>query len=325
MKAIYVTEFGDANVLKLKDIPQPKPKAGEVLVKLKAAGLNFIDIYKRTGLHRVSPTLPYVPGLEGAGIVEEIGEGVSEFKPGDRVSFTGGNGTYAEYCTVKAALLIPLPQSLSFEQGAAMTLQGITAHYLVHDYYHITRGSNVLMHAAAGGVGLLVIQYLKHLGARVIGTVSSKEKAQIALTEGADDIINYTEQDFVAESKKLTDGKGVDYIIDGVGKTTFTKDLDAVRTRGTICIFGSASGPAEPLAPNSLQARSITVCGGNLMNLLDVREELLARANDIIKGIEEGWLNLRINHVLPLEKAAEAQHLLESRQTTGKVILKISD
>lgn len=319
MQAICITQYGDANVLQLKDIPKPRPKAGEALVRLKAAGLNFIDIYMRSG--RRDTPLPFIPGREGAGIVEAVGEGVTEVKPGDRVAYAGTLGSYAEYNIVKALQLIPLPDEISFEQGAAFPLQGMTAHYLLHDFYPIKPGMNVLVHAAAGGVGLLLVQWLKHLHARVIGTVSNEEKAAIAKAAGADDIVLYTKQDFVAETKKLTNEEGAEYIIDGVGKDTFTKDLEAVKTRGCICLFGSSSGPADPLAPNSLQTRSLTICGGTLDNHIRTREELLARAQDVLRGIREGWLKLKIDHVFPQAQAKEAQLALENRKTSGKVIL----
>lgn len=319
MKAIQISQNGEASVLQVKNIPTPRPGKGEALVRLKAAGLNFIDIYMRKGHYPTA--LPYIPGLEGSGIVEEIGDNVSEVKVGDRVAYTGAIGSYAEYNIVKADQLIPLPDEITFEQGAAFPLQGMTAHYLVHDYYPISKSDTILVHAAAGGVGLLLVQWIKHLGATVIGTVSTDEKAKMARDAGADHIILYNTQDFVAETKKLTANKGADYIIDGVGKTTFTKDLDAVRRRGVICIFGSASGPAEPLAPNLLQQKSIVLAGGSLFNSLDTRKELLARAGDVLKGVREGWLQLNINHVFSFEEAAKAQEMLESRKTTGKVIL----
>lgn len=321
MRAICVNQYGDANVLKLEDVPVPQPKAGEALVRLKAAGLNFIDIYMRSGRRDIP--LPFIPGREGAGIVEAVGEGVTEVKPGDRVAYAGSLGSYAEYNVVKALQLIPLPDEISFEQGAAFPLQGMTAHYLLHDFYPIKPGMNVLVHAAAGGVGLLLVQWLKHLNARVIGTVSNEEKAAIAKAAGVDDIILYTKQDFVAETKKLTNEEGAEYIIDGVGKDTFTKDLDAVRTRGCICLFGSSSGPADPLAPNSLQARSLTVCGGMLDNHIRTQEELINRAHDVLNAMREGWLKLKIDHTFPLEQAKEAQLALENRKTSGKVILTI--
>ena len=222
-------------------------------------------------------------------------------------------------------MLIPLPGNISFEQGAAFPLQGMTAHYLLHDFYHIKPQDNILIHAAAGGVGLLLVQWVKHLSAHAIGTVSTDEKAKIAREAGADNIIFYTKQDFVVEIKKLTDGKGADYIIDGVGKSIFSKNLDAVKMCGHICLFGSSSGPADPLLPNSLQARSITISGGSLFNHIKTRAELLQRAKEVLQGVSEGWLKLKIDHIFPLEKAADAQRLLEGRKTTGKVILKISD
>lgn len=319
MKAIKIAAHGDATVLKLEDLPIPKPAKGQALVRLKAAGLNFIDIYMRAG--RYPRPLPFIPGLEGAGIVEAIGEGVTEVKPGDRVAYTGNIGSYAEYNVVEAWQLIPLPDEISFEQGAAFPLQGMTAQYLLHDFYPVKAGSNVLVHAAAGGVGLLVVQWLHHMKANVIGTVSTEEKAKTVKDAGANHIINYATHDFVEEVKKLTANKGVDYIIDGVGKTTFTKDLDAVRVYGQICIFGSASGPADPIAPNMLQQKSITVSGGSLFNCMNSREELLKRANDVLKGIKEGWLKLKIDHVFKLDQASKAQAELEGRKTSGKVIL----
>jgi len=268
--------------------------------------------------------LPFTPGLEGAGIVEATGQGVTEVKPGDRVAFAHGTGSYAEYAIVNASQLIPLPDNIDFELAATFPLQGLTAHYLVHDFHQIEPGDNVLVHAAAGGVGLLLVQMLKQMGARVIGTVSTEEKANIARQAGADDMIIYTRQDFVAEVKKLTNGIGADYIIDGVGKDTFTKDLDAVRIRGCVCLFGSASGPADSLAPNSLQDKSLTICGGRLNNYINKRDELLKRTNDIFNGLNTGWLKFKIDRVMDLKDAGEAQRLLESRKTSGKVLLKIS-
>lgn len=321
MKAIQIKKKGDTSVMEIQNLPKPHPGKGEALVRLKAAGLNFIDIYLREGILPVS--LPYTPGLEGAGIVEAVGPDVRTIKVGDRVAYCGTMGSYAEYNLVKASQLIPLPKDISFEQGAAFPLQGMTAHYLVHDFYPITSDTKVLVHAAAGGMGLLLVQWLKHLGATVIGTVSTDEKAKIATEAGADHIILYTKQDFVQETKRLTDGKGINYIIDGVGKTTFTHDLEAVCTRGWICIFGMASGPAEPLLPNALQTKSITVSGGMLTNYLSSHEELMRRANDVLNGMREGWLKLKVDHVFSLDQAQEAHQLLEGRKTTGKVILTI--
>ncbi len=323
MKAIRVDQTGDASVLQLQDIPRPKPGVGEALVRIKAAGINFIDIYQRSGRYPLD--LPYTPGLEGAGIVEEIGAEVDQVKRGDRVAYSSTLGSYAEFNLVKVSQLIPLPEDISFEQGAAFPLQGMTAHYLLHEFHHIKPQDNILVHAAAGGVGLLLVQWIKHLGATVIGTVSTPEKAEIAKAAGADHVILYDSQDFVAETKRLTQDQGADYIIDGVGKTTFSKDLDAVRKRGHICIFGSASGPADPLAPNSLQVKSLTISGGSLFNFVNIHEELLTRSRAVIAGIKAGWLKLRIDHVFPLAGAADAHRELENRKTIGKVILKVED
>ncbi|MBZ5502452.1 MAG: quinone oxidoreductase [Acidobacteriia bacterium] len=321
MKAMRITAAGDPSVLQLQDIPQPKPGPGEVLIRVGASGVNFADIYMRKGA--VPVPLPFTPGIEGSGTVEAVGDGVSDVKPGDRVAYAGrGLGSYAEYDVMKAAQLAPLPKEVSFEDGAAVILQGMTAHYLLHEFYRVQRGSTVLVHAAAGGMGLLLVHWLKHLGAVAIGTVSTEEKARIAREAGADHVIVYTKQDFAEEAKKFTGGKGVDYVIDGVGKTTFTKNLDALRHRGWATVFGMASGPAEPLAPNSLMTKSITISGGALFNYVVTRDELLARARDVFTGLREGWLKLRIDRAFPLEQAAEAHRLLESRQTTGKLILK---
>jgi NADPH2:quinone reductase len=321
MKAIQIQKNGDSSVLQVQELPQPQLGHDQALVRVKAAGLNFIDIYMRTG--RYPRELPYVPGLEASGVVEQVGRDVTVVKPGDRVAYTGAIGSYAEFNVVQADRLIPLPADVSFEQGAAFPLQGMTAHYLLHEYYRVKPGDTVLVHAAAGGVGLLLVQWLKHLKAQVIGTVSTEEKAKIAKQAGADHVILYTQQNFVEETKKLTQGKGANYIIDGVGKSTFTQDLDAVCQRGWICIFGAASGAAEPLMPNALQTKSITLAGGSLFNYLNTREELLMRANDVLTGMREGWLKLRIDHAFALEEAAKAQLMLESRQTVGKVILTI--
>jgi NADPH2:quinone reductase len=322
MKAIEIEATGGPEVLKAKETAKPSLKAGEALVRLHAAGLNFIDIYIRKGFYK--RPLPLVLGMEGAGVIEEIrddeGTGLME---GDRVAWAGELGAYAEYAAVKASRLIPLPEDVSFEEGAAFPLQGMTAHYLVHAFYPVGKGTTVLIHAAAGGVGLLAVQWAKHLGARVLGTVSTDEKAQIARRAGADELILYTQEDFAEAVKRLTGGRGADYIIDGVGKSTFTKDLEAVRMRGHVCLFGSASGPAEPMEPMALMPRALTVSGGMLWAFTADREELLMRANDVLEGMREGWLKLNVSTVLPLEQAAEAHALLEGRKTTGKVILKI--
>jgi len=324
MKAIRVTQNGDPSVLQLQEIPQPTAGPGEALVCVHAAGVNYADVYFRNGSARIPISFPFTLGIEGSGTVEAVGDGVSEVKVGDRVAYaTMGVGSYAEYQVVKAAVLAPLPKEVSFDDGAAAILQGLTAHYLLFEFYPIKRGSTVLVHAAAGGVGLLLVQWLKHLGAVAIGTVSTEEKAKVAREAGADHVIVYTKQDFAEEAKKITNGKGVDYIIDGVGKTTFTKNLDAVRNRGWATVFGMASGPADPLSPNALMTKSITISGGALFNYIVTREELLGRANDLFRAIREGWLKLRIDHAFPLAQAAEAHRLLEGRKTMGKLILAV--
>ncbi|HVV68771.1 MAG TPA: quinone oxidoreductase [Gammaproteobacteria bacterium] len=322
MQAIRINQFGDANVLQLQEIATPKPNPDEALIRIKFAGVNFRDIYLRNGRQPID--LPCTPGLEASGIVEAIGENVKEVQPGDRVAYSSTIGSYAEFNIVKAWQLIPLPDDISFEQGATFPLQGMTAHYLLHEFYQIKPGDQVLVHAAAGGLGLLLVQWLKHKGAVVIGTVSTPEKARIAKEAGADHIIFYNTEDFVTATKKLTQNKGVDYILDGVGKTTFTKDLEAVRIRGCICLYGSASGPADPFPPNSLQAKALTLAGGTLINFITTREEMLTRAAAVIDGMRAGWLKLKIGQIFPLAQAAEAQRLLESRKTIGKIILEVA-
>jgi NADPH2:quinone reductase len=319
VKAIVIDRHGGPDVLQLKDVEIGPVGRGQALVRPAMAGVNFVDIYQRRGTY--PKPLPFTPGQEGAGIVEEVGKGVTVVKPGDRVAYTGQPGAYAEACLVRADSLIPLPLDLSFELGAAFPLQGMTAHYLMHEFRKPTADSIVLVHAAAGGMGLLLVQWAGHFGARVVGTVSNDEKARAARQAGATDIILYTHQDFVAETKRLTNEHGADLIIDGVGKLTFTGNLEAAALRGHIIVFGASSGPADPIVPNSLMARSLSVSGGTLQNYLRTRDELLWRANDVIASIEHGWLKLRIFRVLPLAEAAEAHRLLESRQSIGKILL----
>lgn len=321
MKAIQIAQYGNSEVLKITESQIRKPAAGEVLIRIKAAGVNFIDIYQRRGTYPVP--LPYIPGLEGSGIVEAIGEGVTNVKPGDRVAYVHEPGSYAEQSIVKAEHLIVLPSDLSFEQGAAFPLQGMTAHYLLHEFRKIKPGDIVLIHAAAGGMGLLLVQWAKHLGAKVLGTTSSEEKAKIAKEAGADEIILYTKEDVITEVKRITNGHGVDVIFDGVGKTTFPWNLEMAALRGNIVIFGAASGPADPIVPNVLMKRSLTLSGGTLFNYILTPEELQQRATAVIKGIQQGWLHLKIDHKIPLHKAAEAHQKLEERKTSGKIILTV--
>jgi NADPH2:quinone reductase len=318
MIAIKISDYGSADVLKPSDSePKPQPAPDQALVKIHAAGVNFVDIYQRRGTYPVH--LPFIPGLEAAGVVEAVGGAVKEVRPGDRVAYTGHLGSYAEYTAIKESRLIRLPQELSFEQGAAFPLQGMTAHYLIHDFRKVKSGDTVLVHAAAGGVGLLLVQWAKHLGARVIGTVSTEEKAAIAREAGADDVILYTKQDFVSETGRLTGGTGAQLVLDGVGKSTFAGDLEAVAVRGHIVIFG-----ADPVVHNALMAKSISISGGSSANFIASRRDLLRRSRDVIKGIDAGWLKLRIGEVLPLAEAGKAHRLLEGRQTTGKIVLRVT-
>ncbi|WP_059358653.1 quinone oxidoreductase family protein [Parachlamydia acanthamoebae] len=321
MKAIVVSQYGDPEVLSYQDADIGKPGKGQVLVRLAYAGVNFVEIYQRRGTY--PRTLPYIPGSEASGIIEAVGEGVEDFKVGDHVAYVHQPGAYAEASIINAKSLIPLPSSFSLEQGAAFPLQGMTAHYLLHEFRKPKQGDVVLIHAAAGGMGLLLVQWARHLGARVIGTVSTEEKAKAARQAGATDVILYNEKDFAVETKRLTDGHGADLIIDGVGKTTFKGNLEAAALRGHIVIYGAASGPAEPIPPNALMVRSLTVSGGSLPNYLLTRDEMLQRAHSVIKGIQEGWLKLTIDKVIPLDQVAEAHRLLENRQTIGKIVLKI--
>ncbi len=322
VQGIRISQYGGTQTMQMSEVELPLLAVGEARVRLHAAGVNFVDIYERRGAYRDNVPLPYTPGREGAGIVEELGEGVTNLKVGDRVAYCFGNGSYAQAKNVPADRLIPLPKQMTFEQGAAFPLQGMTAHYLLYDFHKLKPGETVLIHAAAGGMGLLLVQWAKHLGARVIGTVSSEQKAKIAKEAGADEVIIYTKQDFVKESRRLTDKKGPDFIIDGVGKDTFSKDLEAVANKGHVVLYGAASGPAEPLMPNSLQGRSLTVSGGSLYNHIVTAEDYMKRALDVIAGLELGWLKLTTDHVIPLTEAAKAHELLENRSTTGKVILK---
>lgn len=323
MKAIKISNYGDANVLKLSESePKPMPGTGQALVKIHVAGVNFVDIYQRRGTYPVK--LPFIPGLEASGVIEAVGDKVATFRPNDRVAYTGHLGSYSEYTAIEADRLIALPKELSFEQGAAIPLQGMTAHYLIHEFRKPKAGDTVLIHAAAGGVGLLLVQWAKHLGATVIGTVSTEEKAVVAKEAGADHVVLYAKQDFVGETKRLTDGRGAQLILDGVAKSTFAGDLEAVALRGHIVVFGSASGPADPVAPNSLGAKSISISGGSLGNYIARREELVRRSGDVINAVKEGWLKLRIGQALPLVEAERAHRILEGRQSTGKIVLKVA-
>lgn len=323
MKAVKISAYGGPEVLKLTEEElKPEPGPEQALVRIHAAGLNFVDIYQRRGSYPVH--LPFIPGLEAAGVVEAVGGNVKEVKPGDRVGYTGHLGSYSEYTVINVSRLIRLPDELSFEEGAAFPLQGMTAHYLIHDFRKIRYGDAVLVHAAAGGVGLLLVQWAKRLGAFVIGTASNEEKANAARDAGADHVIVYTNQDFAHETKRLTDGRGAQLILDGVGKSTFAGDLEAVAIRGHIVVYGAASGPADPVSPHALMAKSISLSGGTSGNFIGNRRDLLRRSRDVLKGMQEGWLKLRLDRVLPLAEAEKAQRVLENRETIGKIILKVA-
>jgi NADPH2:quinone reductase len=307
-------------VLELREVNLPNPGPGQALVKNKASGVNFIDIYQRRG--EEPENLPYTPGLEASGVVAAIGEGVDTVRPGDRVAYTSQLGAYAEASLVRADRLIPLPDDFSFEQGAAFPCQGMTAHYLLHEFRYLKPGDVVLIHAAAGGMGLLLVQWAKLLGAVVIGTVSTEEKAKVASDAGADHIIRYDRQNFVNETLRITGNRGADLIIDGVGGSTFGGDLEATALRGHIVVYGEAGGIAKPVGPYELQNKSLTVSGALLSHFTLTRDELLARANAVLSEIKSGRLRLFMDHVFPLSKAAEAHRLLETRQSIGKIILR---
>ncbi len=320
MKAIQVPQCGGAEVLTLVDIPVPTLKPNEVLVKIAAAGVNYIDCYFREGRYPAKP--PFILGQEASGVITEIGSEVKDFKPGDRVAYTGITGAYAEYQAVPAERLVRVPAGITDRQAAAAMLQGMTAQYLTHTTYPLKKGDFALIHAAAGGVGLLLVQMAKHLGARVIGTVSTEEKAKLAREAGADDVIFYTQQDFEVETKRLTDGKGVHVVYDGVGKSTFDQDLNVLRPRGYLVLFGASSGPVPPFDLGKLATKgSLFVTRPTLVHHIASHEELQQRAADVLNMIESGKLKLRIEHVYPLKEAQQAHRDLEGRKTTGKLLL----
>jgi NADPH2:quinone reductase len=320
MKAVRVHEFGDPSVLRYEDAPKPTPGAGELLVKVAAAGLNFIDTYHRQGWYPLSR--PFILGQDGAGVVEEVGAGVSDFKVGDQVAWAQHQGSYAEYASVAAAKAIPVPAGVRLEQAAAVLLQGMTAHYLAVSTYPLKAGDTCLVHAAAGGTGALLVQIAKIRCARVIGTVGSEEKAQLAKAAGADEAIIYTQVDFESEVKRLTNGQGVDVVYDSVGKDTFDKSLNCLRPRGYMVLFGQASGRVPPMDPQVLnQKGSLYLTRPTLGAYTLTREELLGRANDLFDWIKAGKLDVRIDRTYPLAEAAEAHRYLEGRNTKGKVLM----
>jgi NADPH2:quinone reductase len=321
MKSIQVNVPGGPENLQLVDIPTPRPGPGQALVRLAASGVNFIDIYFRTGLYKAD--LPIAIGSEGAGTVEAVGEGVAEVAPGDRVAYAMARGSYAEYAVVPAAQLVKIPAHLDFQRAAAAMLQGMTAHYLTHSTFALKAGDTCLVHAAAGGAGGLIVQMAKNLGARVLGTVSTAEKAQIARDSGADEVILYTEREFDVEARRLTGGRGVDVVYDSVGKTTFEKSLNALRPRGMLALFGQSSGSVPALDPAILAKGSLYLTRPGLPHYLLTREELLWRAGEVLDAIDAGKLRLRIDRTYPLANAAAAHRDLESRKTAGKLLLAI--
>lgn len=320
MKTIQVTKHGGPEVLALVDVPAPKPKPNEVVVKVAAAGVNFVDVYFREGRYPGQP--PFTLGQEAAGAVSELGSEVKTWKVGDLVAYVGTLGSYAEYTTVAADRLVRVPGGITDQQAAAAMLQGMTAHYLVYSTYPLQKGETALVHAAAGGMGLLLVQMAKNLGARVIGTTSTQEKARLAREAGADDVILYTQNDFEQETKRLTDGKGVHVIYDGVGKTTFEKGLNVLRPRGYMVLYGGASGAVPPVDPVILmQKGSLFLTRPTLANYIATREELEQRSSDVFRWILSGKLKLRIGQTYPFRDVAQAHRDLESRKSTGKLLL----
>jgi NADPH2:quinone reductase len=322
MKAIQVKETGGPEVLRLTELPIPEPKPNEALVKLSISGVNFIDVYFREG--RYAAKVPFVAGQEGAGVISAVGSDVKSLKQGDRVAYTTPIGSYAEYAAVPADRLVKIPDHVDFERAAAAMLQGMTAHYLSHDTYPLKKGETALVHAAAGGVGLLLVQMAHNIGARVIATVSTEAKAALAREAGADDVILYSQQDFEAETKRIMEGKGVDVVYDSVGKTTFDKGLNVLRTRGMMVLFGGSSGAVPPFDLIALsQKGSLYITRPTLGHYLLTPEELQKRAGAVLGMIEAGSLKLRIEHRYPLSEAQQAHCDLEARKTTGKLLLTV--
>ena len=320
MKATVVNRPGGPEVLEYTDVETPKPKAGEALVKIAAIGVNYIDVYHRTGLYKL-PT-PFIPGSEAAGTVEALGEGVTDVTIGERVAYAMVPGAYAEYAAAPAGKLVKIPDGVDFATAAAAMLQGMTAHYLVTSTYQLKAGNAALVHAAAGGVGLLLIQMAKKIGARVFGTVSTDEKAKLARQAGADHVILYTKEDFEAEIKRLTDGSGLQVVYDSVGKDTYMKSLRVLAPRGMLALFGQSSGPVPPFDPALLaQGGSLFLTRPSLFHYTLTREELMWRAGDVFDWIRGGELKISIHGTFPLREAAEAHRQLEGRKTTGKVLL----
>lgn len=320
MKAIRVQHTGGPEVMELVEVPAPQAKGSEAVVKVNVAGVNSIDVQFRDG--RLRTPVPFIPGQEGAGIVTAVGPQAKAVKAGDRVAWSGTLGSYAEYVTAPEEHLVPVPASISDEQATAAMVHGLTAHYLVNDAHKLKAGETALVHAAAGGVGLLIVQMAHAIGARVIGTISSDEKAQFARDAGADEVIVFTKQDFESEVKRLTGGKGVDVVYDGVGKATFEKNLNVMRLRGMLVLYGMSSGAVPPVDPAKLSEKgSLYIARTTLAHFTATREELLARTSDLFKLIAEGKLHMRIGKKYPLADAAQAHRDLDGRHLTGKLLL----
>lgn len=320
MKAIRVQHTGGPEVMELVEVPAPQAKGSEAVVKVNVAGVNSIDVQFRDG--RLRTPVPFIPGQEGAGVVTAVGPQAKVVKAGDRVAWSGTLGSYAEYVTAPEEHLVPVPASISDEQATAAMVHGLTAHYLVNDAHKLKAGETALVHAAAGGVGLLIVQMAHAIGARVIGTISSDEKAQFARDAGADEVIVFTKQDFESEVKRLTGGKGVDVVYDGVGKATFEKNLNVMRLRGMLVLYGMSSGAVPPVDPAKLSEKgSLYIARTTLAHFTATREELLARTSDLFKLIAEGKLHMRIGKKYPLADAAQAHRDLDGRHLTGKLLL----
>jgi NADPH:quinone reductase len=322
MRAVRIHEHGGPEAMRVEDVPVSRPGAGEALVRLDAVGVNFIDVYKRTGLYKLP--LPATLGEEGAGTVAAVGEGVADLRVGDRVAWAGHGGAYAEYAVVPAARLVPLPDGVDAALGAAVMLQGMTAHYLAASTCPLREGDRCLVHAAAGGVGLLLVQIAKRRGAFVIATAGSDEKAELARAAGADEVIVYTRDDFAAETKRITGGRGVQVVYDSVGRTTFLPGLDLLAPRGMMVLFGQSSGPVAPVDPQVLnQKGSLFLTRPTLGHYVATRDELLWRAGELFAWIAAGELSVRVGAEFALRDAAGAHRALEGRRTTGKVLLRV--
>lgn len=321
MKAIQVHETGGPDTLRYEEVALPEPGAGQARVKVEACGVNFVDIYRRKGQY--GGALPFIPGSEMAGVVDAIGPGVSGVAVGDRVASAGFPATYAEYSVGPVEDLLHVPEAVETNTAAALLLQGLTAHYLAHSTYPLQSGDVALVHAAAGGVGLLLTQIAKRRGARVIGTTSTDEKAQLARAAGADEVILYTRADFTAEARRLTDGAGVQVVYDSVGQTTFEGSLNALRPRGYLVLYGQSSGPVAPLDPQILNAKgSLFLTRPTLVHYIANRAELLQRAGDLFSWVTAGELQVRIDQIFPLAEAAAAHRYMEARHSKGKVLLR---